>query len=71
MKSLLLILFFNIFSCAHQQQQTEVYLCDSSNGKKYHHKQNCRGLSNCSYKTIKVSLEKAKKMGKTFCGWEK
>ncbi|RZK52827.1 MAG: hypothetical protein EOO87_14370 [Pedobacter sp.] len=70
MKSLIFLLLFNFFSCA-KAQQTEVYLCDSPNGKKYHYKQNCRGLSNCSYKTIKVSLEKAKKMGKTLCGWEK
>ncbi|HLV24212.1 MAG TPA: hypothetical protein VKY36_05490 [Moheibacter sp.] len=50
--------------------QTSVYLCDSSGGKKYHFRENCRGLSNCQHKIIKVSLEEARKRGKTLCGWE-
>ncbi|SMC42449.1 hypothetical protein SAMN06296427_102123 [Moheibacter sediminis] len=50
--------------------QTSVYLCDSSGGKKYHYSKGCRGLSNCQHEIIKVSLEDAKKRGKTLCGWE-
>ena len=50
--------------------QTSVYLCDSSGGKKYHYSKTCRGLSNCQHEIIKVTLEEAKRRGKTVCGWE-
>ncbi|MGF1922830.1 MAG: hypothetical protein ACQUHE_01525 [Bacteroidia bacterium] len=66
MKSLLLFIFLNNIGCA----STTVYLCDSPNAKKYHYKEKCRGLGNCSYKIITTTLEKAKKSGKTLCGWE-
>jgi len=52
------------------EKQDSVYLCDSSGGKKYHYSKDCRGLSNCKHKIIKVSLTEAKKRGKTLCGWE-
>jgi len=51
-------------------QQTSAYLCDSPGGAKYHYTKNCRGLSNCKHKIIKVSVSEAKKRGKTLCGWE-
>ncbi|TXF79038.1 hypothetical protein [Chryseobacterium sp.] len=50
--------------------KSEVYLCDSSGGKKYHYTKSCRGLSNCKHEIIKVSIQKAQNMGKTLCGWE-
>ena len=50
--------------------KSDVYLCDSSGGKKYHYSKNCRGLSNCQHKIIKMSLQKAKSLGKDLCGWE-
>ncbi|NLN32795.1 MAG: hypothetical protein GX159_04280 [Flavobacteriaceae bacterium] len=50
--------------------QSSVYLCNSSNAKKYHYTKNCRGLSNCKHQIIKVSVQEAKKRGKTLCGWE-
>lgn len=72
--STLLAFTFLTFSSFTAKQtyspQTSVYLCDSSDGKKYHFRENCRGLSNCQHKIIKVSLEEAKKRGKTLCGWE-
>jgi len=49
---------------------TPVYICDSGNTKKYHYDSGCRGLSNCGYKIVKTTLDKAKKDGKTLCGWE-
>jgi len=67
MKPLFLLIFLIALKCA----PTTVYLCDSKGGKKYHYKSDCRGLNNCSYKTISTTLEKAKKSGKTACGWEK
>lgn len=50
--------------------ETSVYLCNSSGGKKYHYKENCRGLSNCKHEIIKVTLQEAQKRGKTLCGYE-
>lgn len=69
----LLITFFTLTSFSTQTEyapETSVYLCDSSGGKKYHHNKSCRGLSNCQHEIIKVTLEEAKKRGKTLCGWE-
>lgn len=54
----------------YSEEETYVYLCDSPGGKKYHFKETCRGLSRCKADIIKVSLEQAKKRGKTLCGWE-
>lgn len=51
-------------------QASDVYLCDSSGGKKFHYSKNCRGLSNCKHYVIRVSIKKAKNLGKTLCGWE-
>lgn len=72
MKPLLMLFFFlTNATCQEKKESPTVYLCDSPNAKKYHYKVDCRGLSNCSYKTIKTTLEKAKKDKKTRCGWEK
>ncbi|MCX2681763.1 hypothetical protein OOZ15_17550 [Galbibacter sp. EGI 63066] len=49
---------------------TDVYICNSANGKKYHYKKTCRGLNACKAKIKKLSLKDAKKRGKTLCGWE-
>ena len=48
-----------------------VYICGSGKGRKYHLTEHCRGLSNCSTKTVKTTLKQATKEGKTLCGWEK
>lgn len=70
---LLLFLFLNAV-CTGTKTANEladtVYLCGSGKGKKYHLTANCRGLSNCSYKAVKTTLEKAMQEGKTLCGWE-
>ncbi|CAD7813972.1 hypothetical protein CHRY9390_02737 [Chryseobacterium aquaeductus] len=71
MKNLLLIsftLFLNLNEIA--KAKSDVYLCDSNGGKKYHYTKNCRGLSNCKHEIIKVSLKKAQTLGKTLCVWE-
>ena len=49
----------------------DVYICDSPGAKSYHLKENCRGLSNCQHKLIIMTLEKAKRKGRTLCAWEK
>ncbi|MBB6499096.1 5-bromo-4-chloroindolyl phosphate hydrolysis protein [Pedobacter cryoconitis] len=66
--SLLIILFLINVNCSTRGM---VYVCNSDTAKKYHYKSNCRGLGNCQYKIIQVSLDKAEKDGKTLCGWEK
>lgn len=63
-------LFVSFIAVPTISPQTSVYLCDSSGGKKYHYTKSCRGLSNCQHEIIKVSLEEAKRRGKTLCGWE-
>jgi 5-bromo-4-chloroindolyl phosphate hydrolysis protein len=64
---LLLLLLLANARCAVQT----VYVCDSSNAVRYHLKENCRGLRNCSYRVLKITLEEAKREGKTLCKWEK
>lgn len=69
MKTLsLLIFFFANITC---KESTTVYICNSPGAKKYHYTSGCRGLSSCSYKIVKVDIDKAKKDGKILCKWEK
>ncbi|WP_211245481.1 hypothetical protein [Sphingobacterium alkalisoli] len=53
-----------------EADKNTVYICGSNNGKRYHLTKNCRGFSNCRAKTIKTTIKKASKEGKTLCGWE-
>jgi hypothetical protein len=48
----------------------DVFICASKGGKKYHFSKTCRGLNACKATIKKMSLEEAKKIGKTICGWE-
>ncbi len=64
------LLYFNIIFNPNGQCTGNLRFCDSSGGKKYHYSKSCRGLSNCQHEIIKVTLEEAKKRGKTLCGWE-
>lgn len=69
MKQLLfIILLLGETECA---SPNTVYTCNSPNARKYHLKENCRGLSGCQYHIIKTTLEKAQKENKTLCNWEK
>jgi hypothetical protein len=70
MKTLSLLIFFfaNMITC---KETTTVYICKSPNAKRYHNTPGCKGLSNCTYRIIKLDIDKAKKDGKTLCGWEK
>ncbi len=68
------LILFSLTSFAQQKPvaptSTNVYICNSKNAPKYHLKSNCKGLTNCSYKTKKITLNEAKKMGRTLCRWE-
>jgi 5-bromo-4-chloroindolyl phosphate hydrolysis protein len=69
MKTVLLIsLLLANMGCA---DPATVYVCDSRNAVRYHLKANCRGLSNCTYRVMKVTVEEAKREGKTLCKWER
>lgn len=63
-----LLLILSSYKCAEKKG---VYLCDSPNATKYHYIENCRGLKACKHPIIQVTLEEARKMRKTLCGWEK
>lgn len=49
---------------------SDVYICKGKYSKKYHYVSNCRGLSNCKGGIYEVSLQEAKNIGRTLCGWE-
>ncbi|PQA92805.1 hypothetical protein B0A70_10495 [Chryseobacterium piscicola] len=71
MKNSVLIFFiFILYFNGTSLKKSDVYLCDSTGGKKYHYSKDCRGLSSCKHEIIKVSLKKAQTLGKTLCGWE-
>ena len=60
-------LLFNSIECT----TTTVYICDSPQTVKYHYKANCRGLSNCKFRIIRITLDSAERSNKTLCNWEK
>lgn len=47
-----------------------VYICDSQGAKRYHLRKNCSGLRNCKHEIITVSLDSAKRTGRTLCHLE-
>ena len=44
-----------------------VYLCEGPYSKVYHKSPDCRGLSHCSTKVVKVTLDEAIKQGRRAC----
>lgn len=75
MKAFLLALLFVVsYGCAKMkdkqgEKNDRVYVCGK--GKRYHLSPTCRGLSNCHYKVVSMTLEKVKEQGKALCVWEK
>ncbi|KOS05039.1 hypothetical protein AM493_02560 [Flavobacterium akiainvivens] len=71
MKTLLLSLVAGFILTASTPPSTDyVYICNGKYSKKYHLKEDCRGLNNCSTKVEKVTLKDAKDKGRTLCGFE-
>ncbi|MGQ2984846.1 hypothetical protein [Flavobacterium sp.] len=70
MKSLLLSLVVGLLFSTFTPTANDVYICNGPKSFKYHLKDNCRGLKNCSTEIEKVSLDAAKKKGRTLCGYE-
>ena len=48
--------------------ETYVYICTGPKSKRYHCTKNCRGLNSCSESIEKVTLTKAKELGRDACG---
>lgn len=46
-----------------------VYICTGSQSKKYHKTEDCIGLSKCSRSIEEMSIEEAKELGRTPCGY--
>ncbi len=61
-----LLLFANFMS-PHTGKAEYVYLCEGPYSKVYHKAEDCRGLSNCSTRIYKVTLEEAIKEGRRAC----
>jgi hypothetical protein len=70
---ILLLLFMLFVDCKSTPPllSATVYICDSPGAKKYHLKESCKGLRSCQRRIIKLTLDQAKKKGRTLCGWEK
>lgn len=48
-----------------------VYICMDTAASKYHLSKNCRSISNCSSKLLKVSVDDAEsKYNRNLCAWE-
>ena len=46
---------------------TYVYICTGSKSVRFHKTPTCRGLNNCQGTITKITLEDARKMGRTPC----
>jgi hypothetical protein len=64
------IVVFSLFLLSFPSQKepaTKVYVCISASSERYHAFKDCRGLQRCNHEIKEVSIEEAKKMGKTPC----
>ena len=70
-----ILLFLSVFistayrphpAAKHYTHADLVLICDSKGAKVYHSYQ-CRGLSNCTHKIIKISKSDAARMGRRAC----
>lgn len=66
---IILVPLLIVGACAFKEKST-VYICDSSTAKRYHYNSNCRGLNRCTHQIKSISLEEAKSIGRTICGYE-
>ena len=71
MKQLLLLfaLFFpsSLTPSPNEVSASYVYVCTGPQSKRYHGRKDCNGLRNCSEVIVKVTVDKAKGMGRTPC----
>ena len=67
--TLLLLVTFMCCAFAANENSNTVYICTGPQSKRYHKTADCRGLRSCSKEIRKVTLEYAKKIGRTPCGY--
>ena len=48
-------------------EQNTVYVCTGGSSKRYHKYRSCFGLNNCGGQIKEVSLQEAKRIGRTPC----
>ena len=73
MKALLLTLMLltgnvSVNNTFHKVDVAYVYICTGPKSKRYHSTKDCNGLNKCSESIEKVTLAKAKEMGRDACG---
>ena len=59
-----------LFALSPTAPKGNVYICDSPTAKKYHLRNDCKGLSRCTHRIIEVTLEEAKKRKFEPCKFE-
>lgn len=71
-----LLLIATLICCSFGTVETKapqangmVYICTGPQSKRYHKTPDCRGLRSCSKEIKEVTLEYAKKIGRTPCGY--
>jgi hypothetical protein len=70
MKALILTMMLLFSGGVNEASETYVYICTGPKSTKYHITSQCRGLKSCSGEVKKVTLKKAKELGKKSpCGW--
>ena len=65
-----LFVLITLLVCMQTKPKDTVYICDSPYGKKYHLKNDCRGLSRCTHRIIEITIEEAKKRKFELCKFE-
>ena len=68
MKLLVIISTIILSLTLTQDNSSKVYICTGGSSKKYHKTSSCTGLSRCSGEVKSITLDEAKKIGRTPCG---
>ncbi|WP_121244677.1 hypothetical protein [Mucilaginibacter phyllosphaerae] len=68
MKTLFLLITLSVL--LPTAPKDNVYICDSPTAKKYHLRNDCKGLSRCTHRIIGVTIEEAKKRKFELCKFE-
>ncbi|GAA4271462.1 hypothetical protein GCM10022258_07560 [Aquimarina gracilis] len=54
-----------------KKDDIRVFICNTMTSKKYHYKEDCKGLTKCNDTIVKVTRRKAKNtFGRKVCGYE-
>jgi len=64
------VLLLGLLLSGYAQGDSVVYICDSGHAKRYHLRDDCRGLHNCTHHIVKISLGEAKRSGRTLCDFD-